>query len=234
MRTMIRGGGSFSKQIPARLAGLLLLLFAGLTGLVLAGTTDSLDMAVSRGVIGADHPWLTTLLGRATAAAVPLIALLVVPVGWSLLRRRAPFALLIVGSSLGSFALNLALKLALRHNPPDGGGIGRPIDWRSSPLSVAQQISDSYSYPSGHVASAIVALGLWLLWLWPILPRAARIALLAVATGYVALLAYSRIYLGHHVLTDILGGVLISGTWLARTIWLHLRIERADSSPCSG
>lgn len=233
MRTMIRGGESFSKHNPAQSAGLLLLLFVGLTGLVLAGATDTLDMAVSRAVIGADPHWLTTLLGRATTAAVPLIALLVVPVGWSLLRCRAGFALLIIGSSLGSFALNLALKLVLRHNPPDGGGIGRPIDWRSSPLAVAQQISDSYSYPSGHVASAIVALGLWLLWLWPVLPRSARFTLLVVAAGYVALLAYSRIYLGHHVLTDILGGLLISGAWLAGTLWLNQRIERTDSSRCS-
>ncbi len=228
MRTMIRGGESFSKRIPAQLGGLFLLLFTGLTVLVLSGATDTIDMRVSGAVTGADHPWLTTLLVWATAAAMPLVVLPVLPVGWSLLRCHTRFALLILGSSLGSIALNLVLKVILRHNPPDGGGIGHPIDWHSSPLAVMRQVSDSYSYPSGHVATAIVALGLWLLWLWPLLPRAARVVLVIAAAAFVATLAYSRIYLGHHVATDILGGALIGGAWLAGTVWGSARIEKND------
>jgi undecaprenyl-diphosphatase len=218
---MIRGEGSFSKHIPGQLAGLFLLLFAGLTGLVLAGATDRLDLGISRAVAGTDHPWLTTLLGWTTAAAMPLVASLAVPIGWALLRCRARLALLIAASGLGSIALNLLLKLALRHNPPDGGGIGHPIDWHSPLPTVVQQISDSYSYPSGHVETTIVVLGLWLLCLWPLVPRAARVALIITAAAFVSLLAYSRVYLGHHVATDILGGALIAAAWLAGTAWLH-------------
>jgi undecaprenyl-diphosphatase len=228
MRTRIRGGVCFSKRIWALLSGLFFLLFAGLTVPVLAGATRGIDRRISRAVEGADHRWLDLLLGWATEAAIPLVALLIVPIAWSLLRHRTRFALLIVGSVLGSFALNLALKLALHHNPP-GGGLGRPIDWRSSPLSVAQQISDSYSYPSGHVATAIVALGLWLLWLWPLVPGAAHIVLTIATLIFVALLAYSRVYLGHHVATDILGGVLIGSAWLAGTVWLAQWLDCASA-----
>src|SRR5262245_44153961 len=104
MRTMIRRWACFSKRIPGQLAGLFLLLFAGLTGLVLAGAMDGIDLRVSRAVENADHPALTTLLGRATEAAMPLVLLLVIPVGGALLRRRARIALLIVSSALGSSA----------------------------------------------------------------------------------------------------------------------------------
>lgn len=219
---MIVGKGAFSKRIWALLAGLFFLLFAGLTVPVIAGATIGPDWRISRAVEGADRRWLDLLLGWATEAALPLVVLLVIPIVWSLAQRRFRFALLIFGSAAGSFALNLALKLALRHYPP-GGGLGRPIDWQSSPLAIARQISDSYSYPSGHVATAIVALGLWLLWLWPLVPRAARIALVIAALGFAALLSYSRIYLGHHVASDILGGVLVGGAWLAGTAWLFVR-----------
>jgi undecaprenyl-diphosphatase len=225
MRIMIRRGGSFSKRIPAQLAGLFLLLFAGLTVLVLSGAIERLDLRISRAIERADHPWLTALLARATEAAIPLVLSLAIPIAWSLLRRRPRLALLIGASGLGSLLLNLALKLALHHNPP-GSGPGRPLDWRASPLAIARQISDSYSYPSGHVATAIVALGLWLLWLWPPLPRPARLALALTALAFTALLAYSRVYLGRHVATDILGGLLIGSAWLSGTIWLYEHYTR--------
>jgi membrane-associated phospholipid phosphatase len=220
MRTMIRRGDSFSKHIPGHLSGLLLLLFGGLTGLVLAGATSNLDRRIARAIVRADHRSLDLLLGWTTEASLPLVLSLALPVAWSLLHRRPRFALLVVGSGLGSIALNLALKLALRHNPP-GGGLGRPIDWQSSPFSIAGQISDSYSYPSGHVATTIVSLGLWLLWLWPLVPRRARVAMTVSALGFLTTLAYSRVYLGHHVATDILGGLLIGGAWLAGTVWVN-------------
>jgi membrane-associated phospholipid phosphatase len=65
--------------------------------------------------------------------------------------------------------------------------------------------SDTYSFPSGHATSATAgAIAIGRAW-----PRA-RVVWLTLA----ALIAYSRIYLGHHYPLDVLGGVLL-GTAIA-------------------
>lgn len=231
MRIMIRQTTGFSKRFPACVAVLLLLLFAGLTGLVLAGVIDGPDRRLSRAIERAEAPWLTALLDGASAAAIPLFLSLLVPIGWSVARRRWRFALLATTSGAGIVALNLLLKLALHHNPP-GGGSGRPVDWRGTPLAIAEQISDAYSYPSGHVAATIVAMGLWLRWLWPPSAPRYRPALLLAGLGFAACVAYSRVYLGLHVAVDTLGGGLVGGAWLAATLAvIHRDADGAGPAP---
>src|SRR4029077_6341122 len=71
-----------------------------------------------------------------------------------------------------------------------------------------------YSFPSGHsMNGAVFYVGLPLLG-WSIFGR--RVGLIAVALA--AILAFgigvSRIYLGYHYFTDVLGG------WLAGIVWL--------------
>ena len=222
MRTMIRQIDRFSKRLPLAVASGSLALFLLLTALVLRGVTDTPDRRLSRAIERADAPWLTLLLDASSAAAMPLMLSLAIPIGLLLLRRRYRPALLFSLSAVGIAALNLALKLALHHNPP-GGGSGRPIDWRTSPLAIAEQISNAYSYPSGHVAATVVALGLWLGWLWPRIPQRLWRTLLIAAIGSAASIAYSRVYLGHHVAVDTLGGGLLGVTWLAGTLVVGMR-----------
>ncbi len=219
---MIRERPAFSKRVLAVLAVLLLLLFIGLTGLVVAGATDRLDLRLSRVAERPVTPRLTALLDGISSLAQPLVALLALPVAALLWRRHYRRALLIAGSALGSAALNLVLKAVLRH-PPPGDGANYAPDWHGSPLHILESISDNYSYPSGHVQATVVALGLWLLCLWPLLPRIARLFLPLVCLGFFSILAYSRVYLGHHFATDVVGGALLGAAWLAGTV---LAIER--------
>jgi undecaprenyl-diphosphatase len=66
----------------------------------------------------------------------------------------------------------------------------------------------SYSFPSGHTASTFAA-AITASRMWP----AARIALWIVAV----LIAYSRIYLGHHYPLDIVGGAIVG---VAAAYWV--------------
>lgn len=74
-------------------------------------------------------------------------------------------------------------------------------------------INESFSYPSGHVARAVfMSLTLYFLLVpqYMVFTEIKR-KLLAIVplTAYVALVSISRIYLGHHWLSDVIGGGLL-------------------------
>ena len=75
---------------------------------------------------------------------------------------------------------------------------------------------ETYSFPSGHVAGSVLFYGVLVAYL---LPRIAtlrlRAALVAAAITMVLLVAFSRMYLGVHYLSDVLGAASWSLAWLA-------------------
>ncbi|MFN3335889.1 MAG: phosphatase PAP2 family protein [Thermomicrobium sp.] len=86
------------------------------------------------------------------------------------------------------------------------------------------------SYPSGHVVTytsfwlaALTAAADRVRWGW------LRGVLLAFAGLLVGLVGLSRIYLGHHWLTDVVGGYLLGGSWFGLTRLLSAPPERCGS-----
>lgn len=78
-------------------------------------------------------------------------------------------------------------------------------------------INDQYSYPSGHAARSIFLGLVFVSLVVQHLPKwtqsKKRIALLAVLVGfYMVIVSVSRIYLGHHWLSDIIGGGLLGAS----------------------
>ena len=73
-------------------------------------------------------------------------------------------------------------------------------------------INEQFSYPSGHASRAVfLALSIFY-FLSSIFPlRKKRVVLGFICAGYVLLVSVSRIYLGHHWLSDIIGGWLLGG-----------------------
>lgn len=72
-----------------------------------------------------------------------------------------------------------------------------------------------YSYPSGHAATAIVFYAAWFLVVWQSpLPKGLKTALLSLLAIWAVGVSWSRIALGAHYLTDVVGGTLFGIAWL--------------------
>ena len=146
--------------------------------------------------------------GGATAAAVSFFGsfpflgpatLAVVAVLWW--KKRHISAILFLGSVLGGFGLELILKLVFHRTRPD------------LVPTLARELT--YAFPSGHATMATVFFGGLAAIVFHLTrerrPRTAAVVGAALAIGSVA---FSRIYLGVHWLTDVAGGILIGLFWV--------------------
>lgn len=203
--------------------GLFLLL---VLQVLLRGPLTGEDIAVSRGVGQARHDWVYSLAQLFATAGHWAVqsALLLAVAGGLWVRRRQIGALVIAVLSLGLLAVVVgSAKLAF--------GRARP------PLDVSALHAGGDSFPSGHVAAAVVVGGVlaWLLGQGQ--PGWVRRLLWVVATLWAFLIGLSRLYLDVHWLTDVLAGwtigitllcaVHLSYRWFSR---YNTRIEEALDS----
>jgi len=112
----------------------------------------------------------------------------------------------------GGMVINMALKLSFHRT--------RPALWP------AIATESTYSFPSGHTTMATVFYGS-LAALVFLLTRKHRWRVLAVAGAafMVTLIAGTRVYLGAHWLTDVVGGALIGLFWVFAAITARIRIR---------
>jgi membrane-associated phospholipid phosphatase len=130
-------------------------------------------------------------------------------------RRRRPAALVAV-TMVGAAMLSGGTKALV--------GRPRPV------VAVMVHRAPGKSFPSGHALTSFVAVGRLVLLLWPTCSARQRVLLLVTATLLVTAIGFSRLALGVHFLTDVLGGWLIGGLWLIGSRRLvsrsHRRYER--------
>jgi undecaprenyl-diphosphatase len=162
------------------------------------------DLQLSNWLHAHGSPWLTKAMFVATAlGSTVVVTIITVALALYLLwrKRRYWFAAL-VSTVAGASLLNRLLKFIFHRARPH---FNDPI------LTL-----DSYSFPSGHTMMATALYGCVAVLLIAHLADWRQRALVVVAAGLlVVLVGFSRIYLGAHYLSDVLGALAEGLAWLS-------------------
>lgn len=178
------------------------------------GARDRLhDFAVTHmGFVGAMQ--LISESGSAAAWSI-VVAMVVV---WLLWRRLPRLALFVVTTTAGSSLLNTVVKAAVHRLRPV---LTHPV---------AQEPGSSF--PSGHAQAAIVGYAVLLLVFLPIVHGVWRRAATSFAVFMILAIGFSRIALGVHYVSDVLGGYVLGAAWVAATAaaFNAMRVDRGRRS----
>jgi undecaprenyl-diphosphatase len=197
---------------------LLLLAVAGFGGFSLLVTRDKLrlfDEAVIHAIQSKENETLTSVakffMGLGSSSVVIPLVLITAVILFFVLKHRRELVLLI-GGMLGQLLLNESLKRIYHRARPD---IHRIVE------------ETGFSYPSGSSMASFTFYSLLAYLLWRHLPsRGSRAALIAFSVSMILCIGLSRVYLGVHYPSDILGGYWVSGCWVTLCIMLFRRFGR--------
>lgn len=193
----------------------LLFVFLSLAGEVMEGDTLAFDTKIVRALRQADDPskpigpvWIESVLFDLTALGGPTVLGLVVVsvVGFLILQRQYKTALFIFVTSTSGEIIGYGMK---------------EVFMRARPTVVVQlRQAFQTSFPSGHaMQSAIVYLTLGTLLMRIAQGRLTKLYCLGMAMLLTFLVGVSRVYLGVHYPTDVLGGWIVGMLW-ASICWL--------------
>jgi membrane-associated phospholipid phosphatase len=211
-----------SVRVPLVAASLALVVFLAL----LASASDLLPWAT--GIDLDVHTWFVThrTAGLTSVAAVitstassgftaPLVFLVAAGLTAGPFRARLVRAVLVLLLMLSAILARFAIsELIARPRPP-------AADWAVN--------AGGLSFPSGHTSDGALATGLiawlvvrrfsgsprWLVWL--------------IAVAYALLIAWTRVYLGVHWPTDVLGSLAFVAAWLSGAL-VFQRIEEREAN----
>ncbi len=205
--------------------------------LLVFGATDVYDQVVASGALAAlDEPVLAWMVSVRTPLAeslvtgftnlgttVPMVAigLLLTLALYRASRRRTVWVLMLVATA-GSVAFTL---------------VGKPAFARSRPplATAVPPYEQGFSFPSGHTLNSTVVTGmLAYLTVWLIARRWIRVAAMVLTAAWSAGMGLSRVYLGHHWLSDVVFAWLVGLAWLALLITVHQGLLKHRAKGLSG
>ncbi len=132
-------------------------------------------------------------------SSLVVLPIFVLALALLLMRRRYGAGLFLSVALGGSLVIDAVMKLIFQRPRPK--------------LDYAAVLPD-YSFPSGHSMNGVVFYVSIALILWSVFGRRVGVPAILIAALLAFGIGVSRIFLGYHYLTDVMGG------WLAGVVWL--------------
>ena len=178
-----------------------LLVLGSIAEGVRAQEVFALDTWATPFLHGIASPGLDFLMLRLTdiGSSLVIVPLFAVAVALLIRKRRYGAALFLGVASGGSLVLNGAMKVLFERPRPQ--------------LDYARVLPD-YSFPSGHTMNALTFYVALALILWSVFGHRIGVTALVIVLVLSVGVGVSRIYLGYHYLTDVVGGILAGIAWL--------------------
>ena len=197
------GDGRSAVTVAAAVSASCWIVFAALAIVVSTSNTPSIDHSVLTWVGEHRSSAVTSAMRTVTwlgSAAVLYPATLVLALHWWRRERDWRAGTMLAASLAGSTALyNIFKRITERPRPPAGDALGTYSHW---------------SFPSGHATQCMAFFAMLLVIAW--LAGWARLRLWGIAVAVVVLaVGASRIYLGAHWFTDVLGGYALGAAWVS-------------------
>jgi membrane-associated phospholipid phosphatase len=153
-----------------------------------------------------DHDGLVAALEAVSFTGKPIFLLFAIglPGLWILRHGGRKLAVFLAVTCIGGGVVDTIVKVAVSRPRPD----------------VEQPILAAFgkSFPSGHSMQAVVCYGALLLVFLPLLRGWIRTAAIAATGTLIVLIGLSRLALGVHYVSDVLGGYALGAAWLAASV----------------
>jgi membrane-associated phospholipid phosphatase len=143
--------------------------------------------------------WVSDLGELAFAMALTAIAMLTFAI------RRKWLEAIFMLATTSSVLLAFVLKELIHRT--------RPFPLNQNATGIIQTINE-YSYPSGHVLFFVVFFGFFAYLAWLHFAGRARLIVIAICGVLIVLIGPSRVFLGVHWASDVLGSYIIGTIWL--------------------
>lgn len=155
-------------------------------------------------IVAAHGPLVTVLNALSSLGGRAIIIWLVtIAVVGLVIRRQGRLAVYLIVTGVGALLLDPATKAVVDRIRP-------VVDMKIGAYAGS-------SFPSGHALGSLVAYGALLLVFLPAIPRRWRSLAIAMVATIVATVGLSRIALGVHFVSDVVGGWLLGLAWLGVT-----------------
>lgn len=162
---------------------------------------SALDASISSAIVSARVPWLTVVMRivTSTGGTLVVVAVTVGLIAWQLAREYKAGAVFTAAVVAGGVAASTLAK-------------GRFVRTRPPAADILVELPRSFSFPSGHtMASFCLAAAVLFALMHVQVGRPVRIMVGAAALLYACAVGYSRVYLGVHYPSDVVGSWLLGG-----------------------
>lgn len=216
--------------VTATLGGLLTLALT-------AASAAVYDAVVEKdGVVGLDRPVLHRVIGWRTPATDRVMTWfthLGGPIGMTIIAAAITTMMVVRWRSRTPLILmTIAVAGSLTFTTVGKAIVGRP---RPPLVDAVPPYEYAFSFPSGHTLNSTVIAGMVAyLTARHLTSTLTRVLCVVAATIWATAMGFSRVFLGHHWLTDVVFAWLLGLAWLAVLITAHRVFLAAQPSPPTG